>query len=344
LTDSIVLLKPRTVDLEHRAYFLRSSAGAPFIVAGSTDGFVSVVDSQFGIGTTRVAPQIRALSPHPFDSGVAWVNGKGTLMVQRSGDARQVEIAPPPTRPGTSTYIPDGFQDCFFDENGTQLWLVAHLGDEDVEVTLVDIQSWRATHKFVVPDPFQESSCSFHSTNVPGRISMWMAAGQNGQQVFWLNSVDDQVSCDQELKLENTTPPVFCSEGSHFLVSDECNQLCQYEFSTGRKLGASIKPVGADNWFAESVCWLDNGRAIAATNEGRVYLIDTNRMRIVEEVVIEGHEPQPVSEYYPGLKGNELVTDILWFTQLAVGVAFVVRRDRGVGLEGWKDSLLVCET
>jgi hypothetical protein len=72
-----------------------------------------------------------------------------------------------------------------------------------------------------------------------------------------------------------------------------------------------------------------------------VFLIDTNRMASVEEVVIEGHEPRPIHEYYPSLaKERGLATDISWFTRLGNGTAFVYRRDDGVLLEEWKDSLL----
>jgi hypothetical protein len=96
-----------------------------------------------------------------------------------------------------------------------------------------------------------------------------------------------------------------------------------------------------DNPFAESLCYMDSRSAIAGTEEGRIFLVDTERLRIEEEVAIEGHEPRPIGEYYPKLaKERGLGTDITWFTRLDDVVVFVYRRDRGTGLKGWKDSLL----
>ena len=338
-----MLLKPTAItDLSHRAYYLRGAPGRNTVVAAAGDGSVSTIEDFRLIHGTRVADRVSAISPHPKNATLAWIEGNpGKLAVLDPLGRRGFEIFPPSTQSGTWEFNQKGFEDCRFDESGERLWLAAHIGNDDVELSVVDGQTGTLISKSVVHDPFGESSCSFHTTNWPGRLALWLAAGQDGQIVYWLHASPDGFTWDQEVVLQNTTPPAFCADGSTFLVCDECGGIAQYDYATGRKLGPTVRSPDEDGRFAESHCYLDSDRAIAATNEGRVFLIDTRRMAIVDEVVVEGHEPRPIHEYYPTLKdSDELATDISWFKRVNDSIAFIVRRDPGIGLDGWTDSLL----
>jgi hypothetical protein len=210
-----MLLKPTAIiNLEHRAFFLRSAAKSKTAIAASEDGFVSIIDTQRSVHTARLAQKIRAVLLHPFDPLLAWVDdSEGVLVVQSFAGELVSTIVPPRTRLTTPLYIPQGFNDCFFDDSGKHLWLAAHRSDEEVELSLFDarvlhgVRNWTLMKKSVVSDPFGESSCSFHGTNLPRRIALWMAAGQNGQQVLWLNSQPDGFTSDREVEL-TIIPPV----------------------------------------------------------------------------------------------------------------------------------------
>lgn len=234
-----------------------------------------------------------------------------------------------------------GFDNCCFDDGGKFLWVVGPTSDEAIELHLIDISDWTTVQKATVEDPFGASSCSLHSTGKPGLVSLWIAAGQDGQQVHWIRRRGGKFSCELENQLANTTPPVFSTDGSEFLTVNENHAICKYEFGTMKRSGRPVVSNDQDNPFAESLCYFDKRHALAGTNEGRVFLVDTDRMKVVEEVELEGHEPRPIGEYYPILaKEHGLATDISWFTRLGNAIVFIYRRDRGNGIKTWKDSLL----
>jgi hypothetical protein len=89
--------------------------------------------------------------------------------------------------------------------------------------------------------------------------------------------------------------------------------------------------------------------ALALAENGRMAVVDTRSMRVVEELAIEGHEPRPTEEYHPRLVGDgSLCTDISYMER--VGDYLVVVHplhqpsERGpdgkVKYEEWRDELL----
>ena len=254
---------------------------------------------------------------------------------------RLLEIASPQVHEGTSNSMKTGFGDCHFDESGKLLWLSAPLSAEDCEIRLIESETGSLVEKTVIADPFGGSDCSFHNTERPDLISLWLAAGQDGQQVYWLKQGHNGFSCTLEPALANTTPPAFSPSGSQFLVTNEERGLCKYDYSAMQMVGLPLVSEDEDNPFAESLAFLNERLALAGTNEGRIFTVDTDRMTIEEEVALEDHEPRAIGDYYPTLaKEKGLATDISWFTKLGDVIVFIYRRDRGKGLTGWKDTLL----
>jgi hypothetical protein len=339
-----MILKPNgKFDLDHRAYFLRGMAEPSAIVAASEDGYASVFGSDFTLlHRHRLAPKLRAVAPHPTEQLLAWANGEsGLLVVQPLAGDRVAEIPPPQWRKEASQGRKQSFDDCFFDEDGKFLWVVGPISHDEIELQLIDASDWSILQKVGVEDQFGSSSCSLHSTSRSGLIALWIAAGQDGQQVYWLKRQGRTISCEPEDKLANTTPPVFSPDGSALLALNQNNALCKYEFPAMKQFCTPLESEDENNPFAESMCFVDHRHALASTGEGRIFLLDTDQMRIVEEVELQGHEPRPIGEYYPSLsKERGLGTDITWFTRIGKAVVFIYRRDRGTGLEGWKDSIV----
>ena len=337
-------LKPDgRIDLEHRAYFLRGSLGSSAIIAASEVGHVSLVEFGSNSATLqRPTMKLRAISPHPTESLFAYAEGKtGGVLVSTLAGEQIAEIKAPSLVDGSSESLTQGFADCYFDEGGEFLWLVAPVSEGECELSLVETKRWSVVQRESLEDQFGTSSFSFHSTGNPGVISLWIAAGQDGQEVIWFKRKGRNFSLEKVDGLTNCIPPVFAPDGSELLVVDEDNAICRYAFTGMKQLGSPLESGDEDNPFAESLCYLDNQHALAGTGEGRVFLIDTKNLRIEEEVAIEGHEPRPIGEYYPKLKNERgLGTDITWFTKLGNVIVFVFRRDRGTELQGWTDSLL----
>jgi WD40 repeat protein len=318
-------------DLPHRAHFLRGYRGSSVFMAASPDGQVSFVDMTLKTAQVSQAMRVTAICPHPSKPFTAWVDGSsGTLIVQNLAASRLVEIQPPQLFPSTSNATKRGFTDCYFDESGEALWLIAPLNADEAELSLVETEGWSVINKKVLQDPFGASDWSFHGTGRLDLTSLWIAAGQDGQQVRWLNRSGNTFSVEQADELVNCIPPAFSPDGSEFLVLAEDNTVRKYGFATMKEIGQPVDSGNEDNPFAESLCYLDSGHALASTGEGRTFLIDVRRMAVVDEVAINGHEPRPIGEYFPALaKESGWATDISWFARVGDTIVFVYNRERG---------------
>jgi hypothetical protein len=75
--------------------------------------------------------------------------------------------------------------------------------------------------------------------------------------------------------------------------------------------------------------------------------VNTDRLNITEEFVLEGHHPKPIGHQQgnrdAALEDVLIGTDISYFLRLGGTIVFVYRRDSGKDLDGWKDTLLFCK-
>jgi hypothetical protein len=290
----------------------------------------------------RPSGKVKAISPHPSESLFALVDGdSGSLLIHSMDGKRIAQVKPPPIKDGASKSLTSGFADCYFDEVGDVLWLAAPLSDDECQLSLVGSEGRSVSRSAVIEDHFGQSDFSFHSTGMPGLVSFWVAAGQDGQEIYSLKRDGVGFSVNRVEKLTNCTPPAFSQDGSELLVLTEDYSICRFAYPSVECLGPPCLSDDDDNPFAESLCYLDSQHALVGTGEQRIFLVDTSTMRIEDEIAIEGHEPRPIREYYPTLAQERgLRTDITWFSRLGDVIVFVFRRDQGTGLKGWQDSLL----
>jgi hypothetical protein len=340
----MMFLKPDgRIDLEHRAYFLRGASHRSVVIAAAEDGQLSILSADLKeMRSSRLSSKVLAVSPHPSERLFAWADGvSGALVVQNLDGSRFLEI-PPPQLDGSSNWIKQGFEDCHFEDDGEYLWLVAPRSAEKCEIQLIETKSWALVEKTTVEDPFGGSSSSFHPTGRPALVALWLAAGQDGQQVYWLKRTHTGFSITLEGKLRNTTPPVFSPSSDQVLAVNEDHAICKFDFPKMQLAGLPLKSEDDENNpFAESLCYLGDRQVLVSTNEQRIFVVDAVHMSVEAEVSLDGHEPRPIGEYYPRLaKETGLGTDISWFSRLGDVLFFIYRRDGGTGLTGWKDSLL----
>lgn len=332
-----MILKPDgRIDIDHRAYHLRGAPGRSVVVAAAEDGRYSILSFDLkGVHSHHHhSSKIHAVSPDPLGQRLAMVSGDSRELILLGLDGTQLfEIAP--------SQVKLGFEDCLFDATGNFLWLAAPLNEDEYEVQLIETKTWSLVERATIADPFGKSSCTFFSTERPDLTALWLAAGQDGQQVYWLKRSGNGFSCALEPLLTNTIPPAFSPSGEFYLVANDARAICKYDFHTMRQVGVPVKSGDEDDSFAESLVFLNEQQALASTNEGRLFVVDTQRLEIETEADLEGHETRPIGEYYPTLaKERGLATDISYFLRLGDVVFFVYRRDSGTGLEGWKDTLL----
>ena len=342
----MMVLKPDgRIDLEHRSYFLGGSPGRSLVVSASAEGLLSILSPDLKEAHSyRYPAKILAISPHPSDRRLALIGGEGrlgSLFVHDPDAEPPVGIVPPRGREDAPGRINSGIEDCHFDDSGAFLWLAVPLSTREGEIQLIETATWSLVARAVVEDPVGWSAWSFHDTGRPGLVALWLAAGQDGQRVYWLRRDGAGFSCTLEPRLVNTIPPIFSPDGEHLLVLDQANNICKYESNGGEQVGLPLDLEEEDDMFAESLAYLNARQVLASTNEGRMFLVDTDRMEIEEEVALEGHEPRPIGEYYPMLAHETgWATDITGFARLGRVIFFTYRRDRGTSSPGWKDTLL----
>jgi hypothetical protein len=334
---------PRTVDLDHRAFHLRGAPRQSLCVAAAGEGALTLIDVDSGQASSVAGlPKIRDVSPHPSQRLLALIDdGAGKLSVVDFNGSRLLEQEAPRFGKRVPSWQRPGFDGCFFDQNGNDLWSVVHLSPDAVEVQLRETERWSVVGSVAVKDPFEESSCSFHATSKPDVAALWLAAGQDGQRVYWVTKYADSLGVEPEPFLEDTTPPVFAPKRNEFLVIDDLMSVCKYQFPPDRKLGTCHSKWGEEDYFGDCLCYLDDTTALVHSHHGRLFRIDLRAMKVREEMTVRGHEPRPVEEYYPTLVGDKtLCTDIAYFARFGEIVVLGYHRETGTEVGKWKDTLM----
>jgi hypothetical protein len=300
-------------ELEHRlSSWLRGRPSEPLLaVAGEGGLSLCRLAPDWGISHIAVDGKITVACPHPSKPLLALIQGTpGKLSLIGFDGSPVFEQAAPRPPEGSPSWL-TGYTDCHFDASGTYLLCAANVSG-DVEIQLIETDSWRSVSRTTVEDPFGASLTSFHPTRRQDTWALWLGAGQDGQCVYWLTQDEGKLRATIEPRLENTTPPVFSPSGDEFLaVSEDGASLKRYRYPRIEEAGTCGNPYGADDSFGTSVCYLDSTRALVSSFNSRMAIIDTVAMRVVSELIIEGHEPRPAGECYPKLTGDQpLCTDI----------------------------------
>src|SRR5262249_14602304 len=158
----------------------------------------------------RPAEKVKAISLHPSDPLLALVDGVSGLLLIQSIDGKKIaQVQPPPIKDDASRTLTSGFSDCYFDTGEDGLWLAAPLSNSECQLALVETDSWSVVHSAIVEDHFGQSSFSFHSTGKSGLISLWVAAGQDGQEVYLLKREGSGFTFNRVRELTNCIPPTF---------------------------------------------------------------------------------------------------------------------------------------
>jgi WD40 repeat protein len=320
----------KTIDLSHRALFLTSTPAGNVVLVASQEGHVSIINLDSTAVETVKIKSISKISIHPDGNSFASIDqDSGTLQLRCIKGALLSEIEAPEILPGSSRSVRRGFEDCFISESGSSLLASAHVADDLIAVKHFDLQvvnsAVKASHVNTVEieDPFIGSSCSFYFAG-KNLFPLWIAAGQDGQQLCWFGIEGQQLIRLEMLPLQNTTPPVFSPSNDSFAVLDDDNTVCIWSLSPAEQIG-SCEAADEDDPFETSMCFVDETHLLASSSEARSFIIDTKSMSVLKEI------------------DDSLCTDFSFFRSIGNSVAFVHRRDSGRGLEGWCDTLTFVE-
>ncbi|MBS1795950.1 MAG: hypothetical protein JSS81_19005 [Acidobacteria bacterium] len=229
-----------------------------------------------------------------------------------------------------STIFERGFPAVYFDRSESVFWCVIRTHNEKFEIQLRAADARTVLDRIETEDPFGDSLFSFHPTNNENLVALWIAAGQDGQTIHWLESDGGRIIHRPEDAFLETTPPAFAPDGSEFLILDGEGRIARYRYPTA-KIADCPWPFGDEDCFAGYMAYIDQTSAIVISNNGRTFLLDVPTMTIADEIVIENHPPRPVPRiYYPSRYVDELCTDLRFFERIGDNFLFV-----------YEDSLLV---
>ena len=171
-------------------------------------------------------------------------------------------------------------------------------------------------------------------------VTLWVAAGQDVQSLYWAQYTDSKQKAELFPDLIDTAPPAFDQTGRRFLVVSD-GAVCLYLYPGGPELGRIGWPL-EDDPPAETVTFLGNEHALAHLGNGRLFVLDLNRLTIVEEMQIVGHEPRPVKELFPNLQRDlQPCTDLSTFVPLPSGALLSVHHILpSESIADWRDRLI----
>lgn len=259
-----------------------------------------------------------AISPKGDLLAAIMANGNHLAIVTAGNQLVFEEQLPNPPVKLSYLYNENGFQDCWFDADGLRFWCMKVIEFKEVEIQILDTNSWQIQRKLRLKDPIGGySTFSFHPHPENQILALWASCGQNGQQVYWLYDDGVKIHAVEVPCPYDTTPPEFHPAGGEFLViSNGDQQISRFSFPDCNLLGICEWPwPDSEDSFGYYMCYLSDDRILVNTDEGRMYLIDLDKMEISDELILIGHEPRPCKELYPNLNDVEegLCGDLKYF-------------------------------
>lgn len=292
------LLQPlESVQLPFRVNFVRQ--GAMGILLASSKGRVCLWEREI----VELKERLWSLCAHNTHDVIAVGHGERLTLMQ--GDGTVLD----------RIHAALSVQDCLF--VGDSLWTVTPLSTERVAIQRRSMGG-RVEERWELEDKFRGSYCSLFSTP-SGNPGFWLAAGQDGQQTYWLRDgawVEDQ-------QLVECTPPLYSPDGSEFLVVTVDWELHRYDSESMTRMGECWLQ-DQDDGFATSVAYRGPDFAWISTAQGLLYEVALDRMEICQELCVAGHEPSTAEDMYPNLAGDKSrCGDISYFEPLGDRLATV---------------------
>ena len=261
--------------LGHRAFHVRSSSSG-HIVAATADGIVSIIGPDHcRVASFSIGRELRSMSLHPAGQILVATLDDGASLLDSTGRVWRTIAGP--------------VVDAWFDDEG-RLWTLARGGSaHDASLSVYDSADQVTPRVRVrLVDPFGNSGWSFPNSITSAPFPLWVATAEEGQAVYWLETVPRGVRANLHDDFEFCTPPRMSPAFNGFLLFAERNELRRYTFP-GLELIASLDlPPGASG---ADVRYLSEDDALVTTEAGIVYLIGLRAMSILAEVRVAGHEP-----------------------------------------------------
>jgi len=190
--------------------------------------------------------------------------------------------------------------------------------DDEMEVTLRDPATGNALRTTTVADPFGGSAVMFFAHPNSTSTILWVVAGQDGQTAY-LATDDGTAIRASEIPPRDRLPPVFLADGNTYLSAGD-ESLEHRRWPNAECIAALPWPAASEDDQEDPAGYevevLPGRFASWSSTNGRIYIVDLDHMRIVDELTIAGHPVRTVEELYPTLRGDRAPCGDFGYSQL----------------------------
>jgi hypothetical protein len=276
--------------LGHRAFFVDVCATGD-VLAASPEGECTVLGPDLSVRARFTC------APKPTSMALAVQHNRIAVCSALGLSVRDLE--------GRETYaLPVELgAECRFAPEHDLLWTIHPVDPRAFELALRDASNGRVQHRQRVRSPHKNARSMLLAHPSSTAITIWIAAGQDGQWLFWGRDDGTEIVVRRLRDVDECTPPAFDPSGRAFLLVERPTLLTRWKANgTSRTVLLTAAPgKEAGDVFAESLAWLSPTRAVVASNNGRLWLVDPSAGRVIGEAYVEGHAPDPIGSIWPSL-------------------------------------------
>jgi|GEM_PF-4867819 len=326
----MVIISPdKTFSLDHRVFYLATAQRR--FVALTPEGHGSLVTEDL-VSPLRLPEKPKQIALNPLGNRLAVASDRSLTIVD-------------PSTGLTLASEPGSFDGCHYSGNGEHVWATRCVADGEASVELRDALTLKVVACISIQDPFDESSFMLFPNPVATSVTVWAAAGQEGQALFFVNQQATTLSVNTVADLHETTPPDFSPDGSSFLVIGAFGEVRQYSYPQNQLIRTIAWPNDEDDedddQIGDAVFFAGMRHALVQTSEGQLHILDLASGSYAEEVAILGHEPRPVPELYPTLSSDTgLCSDLSFVTSLGRGGFLSIHRRLPAETYDWRFEIL----
>jgi len=280
------------VPLHHRNYFgVKGNNKCNRWLVGAQNGDITIFNEQGVIEARSLKHGISGIDYCPQKELIAW-HAEGKMVVQTVGGHTIFE------RRG-------GYETVYFSGGTDFLWTIETENPDMALVSVLKVDTGATVASLEIVDEYDASAFSLHPGANNNHLVLYMAAGQDGQSTFFLSLENDTLTLSN-LEEKDTHYAVFNpSKTSYILGGDDKLNVYGYPACN------LTSTIGCNNDFGivdDYGFVMDDLVAMAGEKSPCLLNIKTHQ---IQELVIPGHEPKPISFYYPALNSyDELTTDI----------------------------------
>jgi hypothetical protein len=310
----------------YRVFYVSAAVSRSYFVACSPDGVATALTSDLIVISRFHVRKPIDIAVSSSGNRLAVVDEQAITVLEANGQSRVAVV--------------DGrFQACAFVAADRYLCTTTRASDDSISLELRDSTSLQLLSRVSVDDPFGSSDCMIVRSPRPNHLSLWIAAGQDGQAIRTVVISQNSLTETPFTDLLETTPPAFSTSGTSVLVIHDACELRHYSYPAAGLLG-TFHWAQSDDALSGNIAFLNEMTAIVSSENGRLYLIDLITYTLIDEVAIAGHEAREISKIYPSFHEEAgIASDLGLFQPLPDGRFVSTHRSSPFNATEWHDTL-----